>query len=314
MLILSRASFVLLAVLLLAGCDDWVVAGLADRYKEDFHFTYPLSTGGRLEMETFNGSVEISGWDQNTVDIAGTKYASTQNRLKDLKIEVSPSPNSIVIRTVRPLSRLGNAGARFVIRVPRRTELASISSSNGSIRVESVEGMARLKTSNGAVRTRGATGGLDIRTSNAAVEVLEGTGANTLHSSNGSIHAEVRRGSLDASTSNGAITARLLESDSKPVRLESSNGRIEVDMDRVRDVRVETSNASITVRLPSDAGAELHARTSHGNINCDFGVTTEPGAAGRPGFDKHRLEGTIGKGGPLLDLVTSNGSIRLSRL
>src|SRR5207249_442335 len=101
-----RASSFILGALLLAGCEDWVEAGSADRYKEDFHFSYPLSANGRVEVESFNGSVEISGWDQNTIDISGTKYANTPER--DLARRASHNHTSPVEQFCRDSAAAGN--------------------------------------------------------------------------------------------------------------------------------------------------------------------------------------------------------------
>jgi DUF4097 and DUF4098 domain-containing protein YvlB len=100
-----------------------------------------------------------------------------------------------------------------------------------------------------------------------------------------------------------------MEADSSPVRLESSNGHIELTMDAAREARASTSNSSITVRLPPGVGAMVSAHTSNSSISCDFDVSVHGGQ-----ISKHRLEGTIGKGGPLLDLGTSNGSIKILRM
>jgi DUF4097 and DUF4098 domain-containing protein YvlB len=267
-----------------------------------------LAAGGSLRLDNFNGQVEISGWDKNTVDIDGTKYANTDYRLKEMKIEITPSANSIDIRTLPPLDRHGNAGARYTIHVPRHTELAGIVSTNGTIRVDTIEGSSRLRTSNGSVHATRLVGPLDVQTSNGSIEVSEVTGDTTLHSSNAGIRADVRKGRFDAKTSNGSITVRLMEPDGSPVRLESSNGHIELTMDAVREVRASTSNSSITLRLPSSAGANVDAHTSNSSISCDFDISM------RGQFSKHRLEGKIGNGGPLLDLGTSNGSIKILRM
>jgi DUF4097 and DUF4098 domain-containing protein YvlB len=82
---------------------------------------------------------------------------------------------------------------------------------------------------------------------------------------------------------------------------------VDAALDELRPggVRVSTSNGGITVRLARAVNARLMARTSNASISSDFDVT-ERGAS-----DKHRLEGTIGSGGPVLDLSTSNGSIRV---
>jgi DUF4097 and DUF4098 domain-containing protein YvlB len=175
--------------------------------------------------------------------------------------------------------------------------------------MDGIEGLSHLRTSNGAIHATRLVGRLEAQTSNGSIEVSEVTGDTTLHSSNGSIRADVRKGRFDARTSNASITVRLMEPDSSPIRLESSNGHIDLTMDASREVRASTSNSSITVRLPSSAGALVNARTSNSSITCDFDVTLHGEL--KP---KHHLEGIIGNGGPLLDLGTSNGSIKILRM
>lgn len=303
-----RGAALASVVLLLAACEDFDIGGMLDRYRNDFHYTYPLSAGGTLEVENNNGSIEISGWDRNTVDIEGSKYASTEERMKEIRIDISQSPDSVRIRTVPPLDRHGNYGARFVIHVPRSVQLSNIVSSNGPIRVDGINGGARLKTSNGSIRATAIQGKLDAQTSNGPLEISDVTGDTTLRTSNGGIRADMKKGSFEAVTTNGSITARLLDPDTRPVHLESSNGHIDLTLDVPREVRAETSNSSIVVRMPGSAGATLRAHTSNSSISSDFDVTA------RGALSKHHLEGTIGAGGPLLDLGTSNGSIRILRL
>ena len=215
-----RAICLPLLAIFLAGCDEINLdIGGSDRYREDFHFSYPLTTGGTLRVDNFNGAVEISGWDKNTVEIDGTKYASTEYRLREMKVDIVPTANSITIRTLPPLDHRGNAGARYTIRVPKKTMLAGIVSSNGAIRVEDIEGDTRLHTSNGGVHATRLIGPLDVQTSNGTVEVSEITGDTTLRSSNGTIRADVRKGRFGATTSNGSITVHLMEPDSSPVRI-----------------------------------------------------------------------------------------------
>ena len=104
-----RAKFILpalgAAMLGMTACDFEDVGSL-ERYHKDFHYSFPLKTGGRLATETFNGSVEVSPWDQETVDISGTTYAPSQDEADNLKVDVDHSPNSVSIRVVRPSNSL----------------------------------------------------------------------------------------------------------------------------------------------------------------------------------------------------------------
>ena len=288
-------------------------AGDSNRFKEDFHYGFPQSAGGRLDLENFNGSVEILGWDQNTVDISGTKYAEDESMLRALRIEATQSGNTVTVRTMRPEPRRWNGGARYLIRVPRRTELTRIHSSNGSLRVEDVEGpVADLTTSNGRIQLRNVKARVEARTSNGSVDVQTVEGGVNIRTSNGSVTLDNIRGNLTVTTSNGAIRGTLVDaSPNDPIRLTTSNGPVDVklQMPRNNDVIASTSNGGITIRMPSNAGARLNATTSsHDSITTDFDVQVH----GQ--LSKHRIEGTLGSGGPLLQLTTSNGGIRILRL
>jgi len=301
-----RLTALLLPALWLSGCDEFDFdSGPSDRYKEDFHFSHALPQGGRVTVENANGAIEISTWEKNEVEVNGTKFAKTEEMLREIKIEFQPSSGAVSVRTIQPSRWRGGGGARYFIRVPRRADLERITSSNGGIRVDGVEGNASLRTSNGAIRTTATKGMLDARTSNGGVE-LKHTGSVEVHTSNGSIRADVERGAFTAETSNGSITARLTDADANaPVRMDSSNGSIDLTTNAPRDVRASTSNSSLTVRIPANAGARLRAHTSNASITTDFDVAVR-GVQG-----KHNLEGTIGGGGPLLDLSSTNGGIKV---
>ena len=61
------------------------------------------------------------------------------------------------------------------------------------------------------------------------------------------------------------------------------------------------------LHLPGEPNARLSASTSNGSVSTDFEMRM------RGEFSKHHLEGAIGNGGPLMDLSSSNGSIRVLR-
>jgi DUF4097 and DUF4098 domain-containing protein YvlB len=297
------------ALLALCGCEyeDW---GGVSR-SEDFHYNYPLKSGGRVSIEGFNGSVEVSGWDQETVDISGTKHASSDDSLAAIKLDTSNGPDYVSVRALRPSSMHGNNGIKFIVKVPRKAMLDRIVSSNGSVRVIDVEGPVRLKTSNGPIRTQNVRGEIEAQTSNGPIELNAHEGNARVRTSNGPVRAQDLRGSIEATTSNGSIHIGLAHADaSRPIRLETSNGGVELTLppDARNDVRVSTNNSGITIHAPGGLNARVMAKTSNSRISSDFEVRTHGEQ------DKHRMDGTIGSGGPLLDLTTSNGSIKLVKM
>ena len=296
------------------GCFYIGDFGESDAYKQDIHKTVPLNAGGTVSVETFNGSIELIGWEQNSVEVNATKYASTQAAVDDIRIDVTPSSNSVHVRAYRPADAPWHRmGARFSIRVPHNVVLDLISTSNGAVRLENIEGRARLRTSNGSIRAFTVKGDLEARTSNGAVEIESLDGNGIVHTSNGSIRAEVSHGSFEAGTTNGSINARLADvAANRPVTLESTNGHIDLTLNgrETPDVRASTTNSSIQVRLPTTANARVRAHTSHNNVTSEFDQL-QPDREDRR---HHDLEGTIGRGGSLIDLSTSNGSIKILKL
>jgi DUF4097 and DUF4098 domain-containing protein YvlB len=205
--------------------------------------------------------------------------------------------------------RRGNYGVHFVVKVPRGAVYDRIITSNGAIRVSDGIGPARLKTSNGRIEAVHLRGGVFAETSNGPIEITDNDGSVEAHSSNGHIKIEGLRGALDASTSNSSIHA-VIDRAADSIRAGSSNGNIEITLppNAAVPVRAHTSNSSITLRLPgAEPNARISANTSNGSITSDFEVRM------RGEFNKHHLDGTLGSGGPMIELETSNGSVHILR-
>ena len=62
--------------------------------------------------------VELSGWDQTTLDVSATRYAETQPLLDALKVDIAVASGGAVIRALPPWSA------------------AEIATSNGAVRVQ----------------------------------------------------------------------------------------------------------------------------------------------------------------------------------
>jgi hypothetical protein len=301
--------FFLPLVLAAGGCEfepgDW---GNSNRYREDFSYDFKLAPGGRLAVESFNGSIEVVGWDSDAVQVRGTKNASRQEVVKELSIDAKGDNGEVRLRAVRPTPNC-NCGVSFSIKVPRKTRIERADTSNASLRLESIDAPARVHTSNGSIKIWDVSGDLEATTSNASIEAEKLSGSAVLKTSNGRIHGDGIRGGLEARTSNASIDLTVTEADpTHPVILNSSNGSITLNLTswKNNEIRANTSNSSINLRLPSSVDARVHASTSNGSITTDYEVTTSH-------ISKTLLEGRIGNGGPMIDLQTSNGSIRLAK-
>ena len=305
--------FLVAMAALLTGCDFEEIGAWGDShaYEKDFHYSYALKPNGRLAVDNFNGAVEIMGWDQDKVEIDGVQYGPTPEIRDSIKIDVLVTGDAIQIRTIRPSISRGNMGAKYIIKAPRKVNLDRIVTSNGSVKVADIEGLTRVRTTNGQVRAARVRGSLEAQTSNGSVDVQDLDGPVTIRTTNGKVYVDGVRGALSAATSNGGIDVRLKHPEPhRSVRLETTNGGIDLTMDAMNDneVRASTSNGGITVKLPDRIGARVRARTSHSGIHTDFDVKREGERS------KNSLDGVIGMGGPAVELTSTNGSIRLLKL
>ena len=280
------------------------------QFQENFHGNFKVDASARLSLDNENGGVEISSWDKNEVEVNAVKFASSEAQLKDVKIEASATPGLISLRTIRQRTLHGNSGARYTIRVPKHMTLDRIHSTNGSITVEGVAAPVLLESTNGALHFARIEGKMEGRTTNGSIELTSCVGDARVNSTNGKIEGDVERGVVDAKTSNGEITLKISKA-LGAVRATTSNGDIDLTLDEGHELRASTSNSAITVRLPAGANAELRARTSHSSVRSDFDVSRTTGGDSSEEREHKSLAGQIGSGGPLMDLSTSNGSIRL---
>lgn len=161
---------------------------------------------------------------------------------------------------------------------------------------------------------------IEVRTSNSLVEIagsdsdrvqVDDSSHATVNPSGGGLLVEgdgtplrlqvPRRSSLDVSTSNGAIHVSGVTG---PIELTTSNGAITVRNAGAAEIHAHTSNGAIEIEVPAGLNANLSARTSNAEIHSDVEVTASHAGA-------NFMEGKIGRGGPAMDLRTSNGLIYL---
>ena len=296
------------AVAVLFACDDF--EGF-DRAKEDFHYSYALQPGGRLEIENANGSIEITGWDRNTLDVSGTKYAGSNERLRDIQIKVEVSGNNASIRTETPKDFLhGGFGARYIIRAPRQITLARAHTTNGSFSIEDLEGGGHVTSTNGRISLARDRGDYDVNTTNGAIDVEECSGIERAATTNGGVRGRIREGAIEAKSTNGGIDFTIVTpQEDKPVRLSTTNGAVTLAMAEFHGnpITAETTHGGVTLRLPSDTNAQIQARNGFASISTDLPLSSTEQ------ISKHELKGRLGNGGPVISASSTSGSIRIEK-
>jgi hypothetical protein len=126
-------------------------------------------------------------------------------------------------------------------------------------------------------KLRAATGSGGIRISGIDDEVHAQTGS-------GGIELDTLKGRVEARTGSGGIRGNGL---SGPITARAGSG-------------------GITLGLASTSGFDLRARTGSGRISVDPPITMQGVFSGR-----HEVEGKIRGGGPLVDVATGSGGVRI---
>lgn len=126
-----------------------------------------------------------------------------------------------------------------------------------------------------------------------------------IDNTNGSIEITGVDGDLQLETTNGKIVAGDIGGS---IQGNTTNGSIDCDIARIASdgqIQFTTTNGDLTISLPGKSAFDLRARTTNGSINTDFPVNISGKLIG------NRVESDVNGGGPLVYLITTNGSIRV---
>lgn len=332
---LNRAEcvrWITLAALMLAALS-LATNGAAARTTAEGSFERTLKVTGDVDLSvsTGSGQITVRKGAAGTVSIHGTIRASSGWRLSDSDIEsrvrtieqnppITQEGNTIRVGHVNDSELLRNISISYEITAPEETRLRSETGSGGTT-IEGIRGPIEAATGSGSMSIENASadvsattgsGGIDLRSIKGRVHATTGSGHITGSGLGGAVDAgtgsgsirleETGAGDFDVHTGSGTIE---LSGVKGSIRARAGSGNIEARGEQTGEWRLHTGSGNVTVRLPQSATFDLEARTSSGDIHTDRPITVQ-GTIG-----KHELRGKVGAGGPLLDLSTSSGSIRI---
>ena len=149
---------------------------------------------------------------------------------------------------------------------------------------------------------------LDLHSGDGHIRVDGTAGAARLDTGDGHIEVHNFNGALNAHTGDGHMTIDGVLTD---VNLRSGDGHIDLTVRPGSKMNtswlIHTSDGRVEARLPQDFAAELYAHTGDGQIQLDLPVTVN-GA-----IERSRVRGKLNGGGPLLEITTGDGSIRIGK-
>jgi len=173
---------------------------LAAADSKDIHKTFPLDSHGSVTIDTYKGSIRVSTWDRNEIDVAvrieedGGPFSQGVGRA-DVRFDASPSDVRITSNNqwsffldgVPPLYQ-------YTVRMPRTASL-------------------RIKDYKSETHASDQAAGFEVNTYKGSVELRNHSGGLTVNTYKGDLRAEF-----------AAVTA--------PVRIETYKGSIDLRMPR----------------------------------------------------------------------------------
>ncbi len=149
---------------------------------------------------------------------------------------------------------------------------------------------------------------LDLHSGDGHILVNGVAGQARLDTGDGHITVQNFNGSLHGHTGDGHMSIDGVFTD---LDLRTGDGHIDLSVRPGSKLNnnwlIHTSDGRVEARLPEDLAAELYAHTGDGHITFDMPITVS-------GSIEHtRLRGKLNGGGPLLEVTTGDGSIRIGK-
>ena len=261
---------------------------------------------GTVEVVNVSGQIDISGWDQPTVDVSGTIGEKVE------RVDLTSSGNRTTVRVVLPSGNTDSSHdeseARLKIRVPQKSQL-EVSLVSSDLRVAGVSGAQHLQTVSGDINGDGGSGDLDVNTVSGDVRLA----ARNSHSAqfksvSGDLLISGVGGDVQLATVSG--DANLTLGTLNRAHLTSVSGDVSVNAGGLApsgQLDADSVSGDVGVHLGAVPDADVDVQSFSGEIHNCFGPKPVEEQYG-PGS---RLSFRSGKGGGRIHIDAKSGDVTL---
>jgi DUF4097 and DUF4098 domain-containing protein YvlB len=128
---------------------------------------------------------------------------------------------------------------------------------------------------------------------------------------NGGVDLSDVRGRIEFETKNGGVRLTRVAGD---VSGQTLNGGIQIELTgrtwEGGQLQARTTNGGVTIAMPENYSAHIQTATVNGAIDSDFPISVTVRGRIRP----RDLDFSVGSGGPLIHVSTTNGGVKLRRI
>lgn len=268
-------------------------AGLSLAAQAEGSFDRSLSVSGPVDVEvsTDSGGITVVPGAAGSVHVHAILKAQSgffgsgdaESRIHELERNppIEQDGNKVRIGFTRR-DLLRNISMRLEIEAPANTQVTAHADSGG-IHVRGMQRRVACKTD---------SGGLDIADVTSDVRAEADSGGIHVRDVKGSVFARVDSGGITASDVAGSIDA------------EADSGHIDITQTVAAPIRAKADSGGVSVTLAKGAGYDIDAEAESGGISApQLTVNTE--------YSRHRVEGKLGGGGPLVKIQVDSGGISI---
>ena len=260
---------------------------------------------GTVEVSNTSGSVVITAWDRNEVEVTGELGKGAE------RIDFTKGDKVTRIKVVLPDRTYSAEDTDLIVRVPVASTL-SVNTVTADTTVKGVRGPQRLQSVSGNLDTEASGEDIECRTVSGDVDIA-GSGRKSLVSIttvSGDATATRLAGEVNGSTVSGNLTLGVGETTRS--RLRSTSGDLTLQGSLAADARldIESISGDVQVDLVGQTGADFDVASFSGEIRNCFGprpVRTDEYAPGKEW--RHQ----DGDGGARVRIKTLSGDISVCR-
>ena len=283
-----------------------LAAGLASMpaiADEEVNRTIDADDDGYIEIYNTSGTIEVTGWSKDSVEIRGTLGDSVEELI------VERDGDDILIKVDVPNRHWGDIDADLTIKVPEGSTI-EVSGVSTDIEVDGVLGEQSLGTVSGDIETRGGADDIEAGSVSGDVEI---SGNNA----EGSFEAETVSGDVLIEGVSGEVYGGSVSGDVDVIGgsfeeayFESVNGDLtfRASLSEGGDLSMESVNGTVDIEFSTPVSARIDIETFNGSIRNCFGPKPERTSKYSPGLE---LSFTVGDGDGNVDVETLNGSVNI---
>lgn len=263
----------------------------------------PTEKGKILTISTFIGSIEVTTWDKNEVNVK----VSGNNRVQEIMtIDINNTPSGITIDgqlKIDEKKKPNKLTIEYKIKVPADYNVDAFTG-GGGVTVTGLNGNVKINTSGGNIDVDNIKGSIDGATNGGNITIKKNTGTLDLATQGGNIVVDGFNGKVDISTMGGNI---VLNGTGGTISGHTAGGNIKLDFTGKNEgIDLSTMAGNIRLDLPADIDADADISTIVGKIDTDF-------ASANNGQFSSFLKTKFNLGGRDLKCTTSVGNITINK-